>query len=525
MNRKKWVIPVLSLFPFCGLRAQTKNWQHLDLQTDGIFGISTNRAFAELLRGRQAETVVVAVIDSGVDTAQPALKGVIWTNPREIPGNNTDDDHNGYVDDVHGWNYLGIEKGKEDITRLVLTNKSFYDSLAYAKVPETYQASYQQYRKWLDDYQHHVGNLQYSLNKLAVFRLSLDSLVTFIGKNAPAITDFMHTHAPTATQEQVRLAVLSRLPLYPDYATYVAKELDSLQEAMQFHIDHGLSLRGTRGTKEENMTPGYGNGDNTNDLAGPVDVLNATSSHGTHVTGIIAGTGAPGMPKGIGDHVQVMMLKALSSIRELRDRDLALAIRYAVDNGAKVINLSLGKPYSPDKALIDEAVRYAMSHDVLIVAGAGNAGRDLDKTEQYPSRVYLSGDTAQAWLEVGASGPKDDSTLVPSFSNYGQRTVDVFAPGVDIYSSMPDCRYAFESGTSMATPVVAGLAALIREYYPGISAAQVKNIIVQSVSKVPHTVTMNDENGNKVRIPFSRLCVSGGIVNAYQALLLAEKYK
>ena len=467
---------------------------------------------------------MVAVIDSGIDTAHTALRDNIWSNAKEIPANGVDDDHNGYSDDVHGWNYLGTETGKEDITKIVLEGKVFFDSLAYGKVPEEYQASYQVYRRWLNDYKGHLNNAQYTLNKLVAYHLTLDSIVMAIGKKAPSVEDFKNFRALNNEQEKARLCVLERMPHYTSYVDYLAHEVDTLQEIIQFHIDNGLGLKtGKDRALDVPIAPGYGNSDNTNDLEGPVDVLNATSFHGTHVSGIIAGkrTDSDGV-HGIADHVQIMMLKVLSSIRELRDRDMALAIRYAVDNGAKVINLSFGKPYSPYKRYIDSAVRYAMQHDVLIVAGAGNQGMDLDRMEQYPSRVYLEKDTARAWLEVGASGLKDDSTLVASFSNYGQHSVDVFAPGVQIYSAIPGGRYAFENGTSMATPVVTGLAALIREYYPHLSAVVVKDIIMRSVSRVDHSVLVKDNDGNSMRVPFSRLCISGGIVNAYNALKLAE---
>ena len=205
-------------------------------------------------------------------------------------------------------------------------------------------------------------------------------------------------------------------------------------------------------------------------------------------------------------------------------RMFANAIRFATDHGAKVINMSFGKAYSPDKKVVDEAVKYAVSKDVLLVHAAGNDGKNLDKETNFPNRVYAdSSGVAAAWLEVGASGWRNDSSLVAFFSNFGKTSVDVFAPGMRIHSTIPFSKYIDEDGTSMAAPVVTGLAALIREYYPKLSAVQVKEIIMQSVEKPTQRVSIKD-NGQNVSVPFSEVCISGGIVNAYKALKLAERY-
>lgn len=508
-----FAVPALLLLIF-NAGAQKINWQNLDLKDDGVFGISTEKIYSQLLKNKKPQTVIVAVIDSGIDTSHVELKNVLWTNKNEIPGNGVDDDHNGYIDDVHGWNYIGSEVGKEDITQIVLNQKNFYDSLAYSKVPEEYKSGYRSYRKLLDDYNGHLNNAEYSLYKLAMFRLTLDSITSLIGKKSPSLEDLKNFRPLTPSQDKVRLSVIERLPYYKSYGDYVTRELEDLQETIQFHIDNALSLKNRKTQTESNASTSNRYGDNNinNDLEGPVDVLNLTSFHGTHVAGIIAADRSDGTPmKGIADHAQIMMLKVLSSVRELRDKDLASAIRYAVKNGAKVINLSFGKPYSPFKASIDSAIKYAMQNDVLFIVGAGNQGENLDEMEQFPTRFYLDKTgKAEAWIEVGASGLADDTTLMASFSNYGKSSVDVFAPGVRIYSCIPGSRYEFESGTSMATPVVAGLAALIREYYPKLTAVQVRDIIIKSVEK---------------REVLKNKCSSGGVVNGYNALKLADTYK
>jgi subtilisin family serine protease len=228
----------------------------------------------------------------------------------------------------------------------------------------------------------------------------------------------------------------------------------------------------------------------------------------------------------VADHVQIMVLRVVPDGDE-RDKDVANGIRYAVDHGAKVINMSFGKPYSKNKHVVDEAVKYAMSKDVLLVHAAGNDGEDLDDSSNVdvPSPYYADGTgVADAWITVGASGWTDDTSLVADFSNYGKTKVDVFAPGVRIYSSVPGSRYTWMDGTSMATPVVTGLAALIREYYPKLKAVEVKEIIMRSVVKPGHKVVIGKNDTRRV-VDLGDISVSGGIVNAYQALQMAEHFK
>jgi len=270
-------------------------------------------------------------------------------------------------------------------------------------------------------------------------------------------------------------------------------------------------------------------GDNYNNAEehnyGNADVTGPNADHGTHVSGIIGAVrdNTIGI-KGVADHVRIMAIRVVPDGDE-RDKDVANGIRYAADNGAKVINMSFGKGYSWNKQAVDDAVKYALSKDVLLVHAAGNDGKDLEKETNYPTRVYADGSgLADAWIEVGASGPDDDSTLVAPFSNYGKAKVDVFAPGVSIYSTTPGSHYANHDGTSMASPVVAGLAALIREYYPKLKAIQVKDIIMRSVVKPTHTVTVMVDGAPR-QVMLSDLCVSGGVINTYQALQLAETYK
>jgi len=519
---KKIIMIVVIMLCSWAIRAQKANWQNLDLKRDSVFGVSTERAYDELFKNKNLTTVIVAVIDNGVDTSHEDLASVIWTNKNEIPGNGLDDDHNGYVDDVHGWNFLGTEVGAEDVTNLAFKQKDYFDSLSYTKVPEDLQPSYRKWKKIWNDYNGHLSNAQAFMSQVSTTQSLLDTIVRKMGKANPILRDFKSYIARNKEEKSLCDVIVKLLPQYRDFLQYKAQEVDSVLELLKYHVDHGLSFYNAPDSSASDQQRYLGD----NDVCGPRTLLrpNRGPFHGTHLAGIIAADRSNDIGiQGIASNVKIMPLKVMSFYRELRDLNLANAIRYAVDNGAKIINLSFGKPYTFNKQAVDAAIKYAMLKDVLIVHAAGNDGIDLDKTTVFPNPVYEdSSGRARAWIEVGASNFKDDVDLVAGFSNYGKSSVDVFAPGVNIYSTTPISDYDVFSGTSMAAPVVAGTAALIRGSYPQLSALQVKDIILRSVTRVDHAVYVV-KNQQKLLIPFSELCVSGGVVNVYNALKLAEK--
>jgi subtilisin family serine protease len=498
-------------------RAQHPNWQNKDLVADSVFGISTEKAYSTLLQHhKKAKTVVVAVIDGGVDTAHEDLKSVIWNNPKETY-NGMDDDQNGYADDVHGWNFIGGPKGdiqyeNLELTRLIRKEKVLYDSLPDSLLPD-------QYRRMKEDYDRQLAQAQGMVNGMGKFKDLLDSVTQKIGKENPTLEDFKNYQPADNREMRVKQFTLNQLGRNRDFSTF-KKEIDRTVEHYKTELDYHLNIRYdprsvVGDNEQDSVQRNYGN----DDVKGP------DANHATHVSGIIGAVRDNGIGiNGVADHVRIMSVRVVPDGDE-RDKDVANGIRYAADNGAKVINMSFGKAYSPAKSVVDEAVKYAISKDVLIVHAAGNEGVNLDSSDNFPNRRYLTGGEADAWIEVGASDEKNDSSLVAGFSNYGKRNVDVFAPGVQIYSSTPGSHYEYYNGTSMASPVVAGLAALIRAYYPKLSAVQVKDIILRSVVKVDHAVIIKDGNGKKQSVPFSAVCVSGGIVNAYNALELAKHYK
>jgi cell wall-associated protease len=266
-------------------------------------------------------------------------------------------------------------------------------------------------------------------------------------------------------------------------------------------------------------------GDNPNDLSSKIYGCNRyegpDAMHGTHVSGIIAATRGNGMGiDGVADNVRIMVLRAVPDGDE-RDKDVANAIIYAVDNGAKVINMSFGKYWTPNKDYVDAAIEYARSKDVLLVHAAGNDAKDKDVEDSYPTRRLNNKTIAPNWIEVGASSSsKSGKDILANFSNYGATTVDFFAPGVDIYSTVPDFNYENASGTSMACPATAGVAALIRSYFPELSASEVREVLMATTA--PYKKTVIAPNGEKAKM--KDLCITGGFVNAANAVAyLLEK--
>lgn len=501
------------------------NWQNLDLKTDSAFGISTQKAYAELLKGKKSKQVLVGVLDGGVDTKHEDLKRVIWINKKEIAGNGKDDDKNGYVDDVNGWNFLGSSKGSVEhetleLTRVLRRDKAKFDTVTVTNVKPADTAAFKIYKAALTDWEKQTAEAKGIVQNIGGLKQVLDAMVKKMGKEDPTLADFQNFKTETEIEGRLKNIMVSQLQTssYKDfYNDQIVKGLDHYENQLKYNLNMDFDPR------PELVGDDYADAKQRDYGVG--DVRGPDASHGTHVSGIIGAdrTNKIGI-MGVADNVAIMGVRSVPDGDE-RDKDVANAIRYAVANGAKVLNMSFGKAYSWDKKSVDEAVKYAMSKDVLIVQAAGNDNKNLDEVKSFPDRRYEDGGAADAYIVVGASGPKDNNTLKADFSNYGKTTVDVFAPGVQIYSTVPDSNYEAYNGTSMASPVVAGLAALIREYYPKLKAVQVKEIIMKSVVKVNHNVDLTGEEGTDPKsVPFSDLCISGGIVNAYNALKLAATY-
>lgn len=500
------------------------NWYNLDPKTDAVYGISTERAYTELLKGKPSRTVIVAVIDSGIDIHHEDLQANIWTNQKEIPGNGIDDDGNGYVDDVYGWNFLGNADGENiaherlEVTREYARLDSIFDNRDKASISKNEQKDYKYYLSIRKQYYQGLAEAKETLENISQFRLNIDFAESLIAESI-GVEDFTMEELENipATEDDLLVAKEFLLAVYEtglskekmtDYAAHY-------ENSIQYHYNPEYDPRSLVGDDPLNMQEShYGN----NDVIGP------DAEHGTHVAGIIAGVRNNDIGiEGIADNIKIMTIRAVPDGDE-RDKDIANAIRYAIDNGAHIINMSFGKDVSPNQKAVEEAIKYSEEKGVLLVHAAGNEGKNIDKEQRFPSNRYM-GTNKQIpnFINVGASDQKLDNTLIASFSNYGKKNVDVFAPGVDIYSTIPDNRYKPNSGTSMASPVVSGLAAILMSYYPSLSALQVKEIITKSVVKVDAKVLRpEDENEKQNEVKFKKLSASGGIVNAYEAVKLAE---
>lgn len=485
---------------------QEKRWSHLDLLRDTVPGMSVDRAY-ELLKDRKNTTVIVGVVDSGVDIEHPDLKASIWTNPKEIAGNGKDDDNNGYVDDIHGWNFLG-DAEHENMEFVRILKKGDDGSERYKRAQAEYDSEYQQAM---------AGKQQID------FIINADKAIQKeLKKENYTVEDLkkMNTTDPelNAIKENF-IRILSNIS-----KEELDKELkgakDHYDSQLNYHLNKEFNGRAIVGDNPDDFNDrGYGN----NNVIGPEK---EGAKHGTHVAGIIAqgrsnGLGGDGVATPV---VKIMAVRAVPDGDEY-DKDVALAIRYAVDNGAKVINGSFGKYYSTHSDWVYDAIKYAASKDVLIVCAAGNEGTDLNEgkgVERYPNDNMLGQpEISDNFLSVGALAPEYGPEMVASFSNYGITDVDVFAPGVRIYATTPNNGYEFLQGTSMASPNAAGVAALIRAYYPELTAPQVKQIMMQSGLQINNQVVLGGDPDNQRS--FGEISRTGRIVNAYNAIILADQ--
>lgn len=508
-----------------------KGWHLLDKSKDGYYGISVNKAYEFIQQKKlKGKTVVVAVIDSGVDTLHEDLKDVLWKNPKEIPGNGIDDDGNGYVDDVYGWNFIGNKDGRN----------VKQDSYEGARVYHSLKAKYGDKP---------VDTTTLKGDELAEYKMWLKAKEKVEGEGTGTADLLMMKRAlTTAKKSDSILRVSMKKDVYTgnDLDTFTATSsidksakggflylfranqmMESTNKEFLEGFEEFLGGEERKAEAREKAPPNYRTditGDdetNINDkFYGNSDVMASTPMHGTHVAGIIGAVrnNNKGMD-GVADNVRIMAIRAVPDGDE-HDKDIALAIRYAVDNGAKVINMSFGKDFSPQKQWVDDAVKYAESKGVLLVHAAGNDAKNVDTADNFPSSLF-KGTTERApnWITVGASGDPKAGGLTASFSNYGKKEVDVFAPGVKIYSTLPGTTiYGNLQGTSMASPVVAGTAAFLLSYFPYLTPEQVKYCIEKSTSAPDEKVR---KPGTDDMVSMADISKTGGVVNVYEAAKIA----
>ena len=490
---------------------ELKTWPHRDLLTTGYPGISLAEAY-KALKGRKAQTVIVGVVDSGVDINHEDLKSIIWTNPKEIPNNGIDDDKNGYIDDVHGWNFLG-EINQDNLEYVRILKKGDTSDPDYKRAEEKYDKEFKDANEKIELYSQIKERIAQS-----------DALIQkHLGKKEYTEEDLDKIDASSLQL----LGAVRGMKYLLSNGVSVKETLEELSEGIKHYEDrlkYGLNKE-FNPRKVLNDNPD----DINNKIYGNNNVIGPTAEgalHGTHVAGIIAAVRHNNIGiDGVADHVRIMPVRTVPDGDEY-DKDVALALRYAIDNGAKVINTSFGKEFSPHKEWVYDALKYAAEKDVLIVNAAGNDTKNVDVQLTFPDDNINGKEFTDTMITIGALNYEYNENLVASFSNYGKNNVDLFSPGVQIYATVPENKYKFLDGTSMAAPEVAGVAALIRAYFPKLKAREVKQILMESgltptVKEV--LVGGRGEEGEAKRMLFSELSKSGKIVNAYNAIILAAQ--
>ena len=478
-----------------------KRWSHLDLVNDTVPGMSVDKAYKEIIKGKKGKKVIVGIVESGVDINHEDLIAVIWTNPKEIAGNGIDDDKNGYIDDIHGWNFLGNAVHEQlEMTRIVKKGSS---TPYYEKAKEKLEEE-------LKGIQGQKQQLDFILN-------AEKTIKNHLKKDAFTLEEIKAIKSDDSGVKQAK-AMFTQILSNTTKEKFDA-EIEEFKDYVYGQLNYNLNVeydgRSIVGDNPNDLNDTkYGN----NNVVGPEP---KEAKHGTHVAGIVAqvrGNNKGG--DGVTNNAEILVVRAVPDGDEY-DKDIALGIRYAVDNGAKVINGSFGKYFSQNKEWVIDAIKYAESKDVLVVIAAGNESYDLDVTNKYPNDTYDgSSEYANNVLIIGALSPSYGTKMVADFSNYGKNNVDIYAPGDEIYATTPLNTYEYLQGTSMASPNVAGVATLIRSYYPSLTAVQVKQVIMESGMPLKNTVILGED---KHKANFAEASKSGKIVNGYNALLLAKK--
>ena len=483
---------------------EEQSWSHLDLIKDTIPGVSLELAYEKLVKPK-SKTVIVAVIDSGIDISHEDLSANVWVNEDEIANNGIDDAKNGYVDDINGWNFLGESCNEQlEYVRLLASNDTSNPRFEEAK--KLHEKEVSKYSGTRERYSAIVTRL----------KASSAALLEYLEKDSFTKDEVLAIKTEDAGLTEHLEAIKQAYGFGYDSISELIEELDGYLESLNERLDYYLNIdfdgRSVVGDDPDNLDD-RDYGDN--------NVMPKNGSiHGTHVSGIIAAVRNNGLgSNGAANNVKIMAIRNTPNGDEY-DKDVALGVYYAVDNGAKIINMSFGKSFSPHSDWVRDAIAYAAKKDVLIVAAAGNDSKNTDEGQYYPNdQIGVGEEVGDTFLKVGATTYDYGSGIISGFSNYGKSSVDVFAPGSRIYATVPDGKYRFLQGTSMASPLVAGIAALVLSQYPKLSAAELKQILMNSGLPVVKKVSLGDD----AVVPFSELSKSGRLVNAYNALIMASK--
>lgn len=534
-------ISILSILLCCKSVEQSKNdptilksissnfdsWHYKDINKDSIYGTSFYKWKQENNNSKPKNKIIVAVLDTQIDLLHEALNGKLWKNEKEIPNNHIDDDKNGYIDDVNGWNYIGYKNGNYyrydnfEYTKIIGNKKKFiennsfgkdtsYLNKIYKKVEQKQKKNEDYYKNWKksldfrvnnwkkveDTIKHFFPNDDYTINRL-------DSLYTIY-----KINDKTFKQRRNDNDED-----LGALIFYKIVSLEVNHKTLSDLEEQNKQLDSIIKRNLNPILKSRTKLP-LGN-----------NILNNNTfqlDHSTLVAGTIGANDTNGKIEGFHPNIKIMPL-CISLSGDEYDEDIAKAIYYAVDNGAKIINMSIGKEFSMNQKLVTEALKYAELKDVLVVHPSGNDGMNIDEDSYYPNDFdyYTQQDLVSNFINVGSISERKGEKVVSDFSNYGKNQVDIFAPGEDVLVAQPNNQYGKDSGTSIAGPMVSGTAALIRLYYPKLTAQEIKTCILESGTPVLHKVIKPGTKDEMVS--FSELCKSGKILNTYNAMEMAKQ--
>lgn len=525
-----------------GLCQQVQNDWFFGAPNADSYGISKNQAYKQIIDKSSTSPVVVAVIDSGIDYMHEDLIDNMWVNHGEIPNNGIDDDRNGYIDDIHGWNFIGGSDGQNvgpdsyEATRVYNSGKYKYENANPKMLNKAQKKEYQMFLQAKNIVENEILKAQNSLDKINLMSERVMNALNAIEEKLEGKT--INYLALESIESDGNMDVeIGKMLVTQFLAEDDSIDIVSIKNMITEDIDndknyylnklnygYNVDFDPRKDIVKDNYDDPYQRIYGNNDIKGP-DAL-----HGTHVGGIIGAIRNNGIGlDGVAPNVKLMSVRAVPDGDE-RDKDVANAIRYAVDNGAQIINMSFGKGFTTHKHVVDQAIKYAASKDVLLVHAAGNSNQNNDIESNFPTAVLKTKKilfwkkvvVAKNWIEVGALNSKGGMYAAAPFSNYG-KSVDLFAPGMHIYSTTPENQYAQLQGTSMASPVVAGIAATIRSLYPALTAVQVKEAIMKSVTPVEGLVYLPGSNTEMV--PFKDLCASGGAVNLNAALLYASQMK
>jgi len=500
------------------------NWYNKDLKSDKIAGASVDKLYTELLQGKPAKkTIIVAMIDGGVDIKHEDLKGRIWINANEIPNNGIDDDKNGYIDDIYGWNFIGNSKGKNlnkaplEKTRMLRTLEKKFENKKETDFSGDELEEYKLYKKIENSYNKEFNESNTMYNNIKGF-------VNNINASKAILSDYLKNDNFTESDIKKISTTDENVNSAKDFMLYLYKHNTNIKEIKSYfnYVSDEVNYQLNKDfyPRKEII------GDNLNDFSdtnyGNNDVTGPTPEHGSFGAGIIASIRNNNLGvDGVADSVKIMTIRVVPDGDEY-DKDVALSIKYAVDNGANIINMSFGKDFSPHAYKVWNALKYASDHNVLLIHAAGNESENNDTIVHYPIKKLAKTTTIENFIAVGANQMKAKKHLPAIFSNYGKTTVDFFAPGVDVISIAPKNKYSVASGTSFSAPVVSGVAALLWSYFPEKSATQIKEAMMKSVSDLGDKQVYLPNEDVKTKVLFGDLSITGGVVNAYKAFLYLQ---